>query len=141
MKKFFLTWGPVLAYGGLIYIQSAFPQAVPIGFPLDKIIHFFEFSLLGFFIIRSFLLTWNIGQWTAVFLAGTLAGLWGVLDEIHQSFVPARNASWGDGLADILGAFAGAAAFLWFGKYLYRRKLLYEKQSCEMAGNCPVAKG
>lgn len=136
MKKFFLNWGPVLLLGALIYFQSAFPSPVSIPFPLDKILHFLEFALLGFFTLRAVLLTWNLGQKAALLLAGSLAGLWGLLDEWHQSFVPLRQASWGDALADIAGAFAGAFLFLWVGKVLFRQKILYDSSGCPMTDSC-----
>ncbi len=141
MKKFFQSWGPVLAYAFLIYIQSSFPRPVAIPFPYDKIIHFFEFALLGFFVGRALLLNWNISQWAVVIIAGGLAGLWGILDELHQAFVPERMASLGDGIADFLGAYFGAIGYLLLGKLLYRKKALYPAAPCEFTGNCPGSGG
>ncbi len=40
-----------------------------------------------------------------------MASLYGISDEIHQSFVPMRDASEGDVPADIIGAFVGAVLF------------------------------
>lgn len=47
------------------------------------------------------------GGWIAV----ALSGLYGVIDEIHQSFVPGRVPSFGDVLADLSGAVL--ATMLW----------------------------
>lgn len=41
-------------------------------------------------------------------LAAGLATLYGVVDELHQSFVPGRSPSLGDVIADGVGAMAGA---------------------------------
>lgn len=40
--------------------------------------------------------------------AALLASMYGIVDELHQSFVPGRSASIADWLADSLGALAGA---------------------------------
>jgi VanZ family protein len=45
------------------------------------------------------------GVWALSFL---LATLYGVTDEVHQSFVPGRNPDWRDVVADGLGALLGA---------------------------------
>ena len=39
-----------------------------------------------------------------------LASLYGVSDEVHQAFVPFRNSSWLDWLADTVGAVLGVTA-------------------------------
>ena len=44
--------------------------------------------------------------------AALLAVLYGLGDEVHQSFVPGRDASVGDVVADAAGALLGAAAWV-----------------------------
>ena len=46
-----------------------------------------------------------------IVLAATL--IYGASDEIHQYFVPGRNASWTDWLADTLGGLIGGYVYLW----------------------------
>jgi VanZ family protein len=43
-------------------------------------------------------------------VAALLAVAYGAFDEVHQSFVPGRTASWLDLVADAVGASLGAAA-------------------------------
>jgi VanZ family protein len=42
-----------------------------------------------------------------------LASLYGVSDEVHQAFVPFRESSWLDWLADTVGAALGVTAMHW----------------------------
>src|SRR5687768_9543525 len=42
-----------------------------------------------------------------------ISALYGVSDELHQSFVPGRLASVGDFLKDVAGAVVGAVACAW----------------------------
>ena len=47
----------------------------------------------------------------SVFLTlGVAASLYGVTDEVHQLYVPFRESSWQDWLADVTGSTAGAVA-------------------------------
>ncbi len=46
-------------------------------------------------------------------LSAVSASLYGISDEIHQSFVPFREAEVADVIADILGAFSGVYLYQW----------------------------
>jgi VanZ family protein len=84
------------------------PDVGPLWFAgCDKILHFIEYFVLGIT-----LRYWARGG--KVLLAGGVG--YAVLDEFHQSFVPGREASVGDFIADALGLVAGyllAKRFLW----------------------------
>ena len=86
---------------------------VPEQFPLtDKIVHVFEYSLLGILVARALL---NTTPWTRriVFLVAIMVCfLYGLTDEYHQSFVPGRDSSIFDALADFFGANIGAGVYL-----------------------------
>jgi VanZ family protein len=76
----------------------------------DKIAHAFEYAGLGVFVAHAVLRTWPDRSRARLFsVAVLIAGAWGVLDEIHQAFVPGRSADVLDAVADVLGATAGAA--------------------------------
>ncbi len=95
-------WLLAFIHVGLIWsFSSRSGSEVGLPPPYDKAAHFFSFALLGFLFAKAF------GQARLGFL---LAALYGVIDEIHQSFVPLRDASFWDWLADVLGAYFGAGS-------------------------------
>ena len=49
-----------------------------------------------------------------VLLSMISASLYGISDEIHQSFVPARYGSFSDVIADMIGAVCGVAIYHWW---------------------------
>ena len=124
MVTVFRYWGPVCAYAGLIFYLSAqshpeeqLPSLVTLF--SDKVLHVIEYSVLGALFYRG--LRWGAkASWRpwAVTLAVLCTSLYGMSDEIHQSFVPFRESSWLDWVADTVGAGVGAAvmarlAILW----------------------------
>jgi VanZ family protein len=50
-----------------------------------------------------------------------ISSLYGVIDEIHQSFVPNRDCNVWDWAADTLGAFLGAGAALLVDRHMFRK--------------------
>lgn len=107
-------WGPVCGYAGLIFYlssQSHPDQDLPSFLDLfsDKVLHAVEYAVLGGLCYRAF--HWGTNEsWRhgAVPLAILLASLYGISDEVHQAFVPLRDSSWHDWLADTVGATLGA---------------------------------
>lgn len=107
---------PAAAYYAGIFLlsaQSRLPSVVSFRFS-DKLIHALTFAGFGVLLVWGFgrLLT---GRPRAAAWAAILAGAAGAgLDELHQMFVPLRNADVGDAAADVIGVLAavGAAALL-----------------------------
>lgn len=106
---------PVCAYAGLIFYLSSQPHpeddlpSFVLSFS-DKVLHVLEYAVLGGLCYRA--LRWGTNEsWgnLAVPLAVFFASLYGISDEIHQSFVPFRDSSWLDWVADTIGAAVGAA--------------------------------
>jgi VanZ family protein len=105
-----VRWPVVLLWMLLIFALSSIPSEVqqPGRLPVDKAAHLVEFGVLGF------LLTWMAGRRTSSTSAAVAAGIaltviYGATDELHQAFVPGRDPSLDDLLADVVGAVAGAA--------------------------------
>ena len=109
-KSFIFSWLPLIVYCLLIYIQSAHPspEELPSFKFMDKMLHFVAYGAMGILFYRAYqtLQIRNQRQWL-VFLSIVSASLYGISDEIHQYFVPARHASFSDVIADILGAVCG----------------------------------
>jgi VanZ family protein len=101
-----------LAYASLIFALSAranpLPFLPPELFLHDKLIHAAEYAVLGGLLAHAFQLV-GVRPQLALVAAVILASAYGASDEIHQSFVPGRDASAADWVADTLGAAIGAA--------------------------------
>lgn len=73
----------------------------------DKVLHF------GLYFVLGSTLAWGrdrSGRVVGHALLVVLGVLYGVTDEWHQSFVPGRDASFADWIADCIGVVAGYAA-------------------------------
>ena len=79
----------------------------------DKGVHFIEYGVLAALLSHAVRGTWPAWRALRVFAVAWFAAvLWGLLDEIHQAYVPGRVADGVDLLADSIGGFVGALAFL-----------------------------
>ncbi|MDF0673404.1 MAG: VanZ family protein [Nitrospira sp.] len=112
MTTFLRYWGPVCGYAGLIFYLSAqsHPEThVPfVTYFSDKVLHAVEYAVLGALCYRAIRGSGN-DSWgqVAIPAAILLTSLYGVSDEVHQAFVPFRESSWLDWLADTVGAALG----------------------------------
>ena len=77
----------------------------------DKLIHFTAYAVLGFLLQARGLITnrmYKMVEASSPPRPGILIGiLHGILDEIHQLYVPLREFSYFDMLANVLGVLAG----------------------------------
>jgi len=110
LKKFLFYWFPILIYCLLIFIQSSYPSTELIAdWPyIDKILHFAAYALLSTLFLRAFKTTRIKNNLKLVLILSVLFSFfYGISDEIHQYFVPYRNADLMDVLADLLGSIMG----------------------------------
>jgi len=80
----------------------------------DTSLHLMEYAGLGALCYRAF--RYAAGAWGGRYslpLAVLAASLYGVTDEVHQAFVPFREASGADWMADTVGAMLGAGSWRW----------------------------
>ena len=118
MKLFVRYWLPAVALCAVIFVQSCFatPDVLP-GWPFqDKVIHAGIYGLLAALWVRAFnTLASRRGRKRSLALIGiALATLYGLSDEWHQSFVPARTADAADLLADFIGSVIGSWIYIRF---------------------------
>lgn len=73
---------------------------------IRKYAHFIVYSVLGFLMALSFVLIWKENY--LIYLYSWLtASIYGVLDELHQHFVPGRGATLSDMGLDAISALVG----------------------------------
>lgn len=109
-------WGPVALYLGGITILSHQPSLTPPGGLPDWVYHGAEYGGLGLLLARALSGSPGIPAFSARWAALAGSAIFGVVDEVHQSFVPGRTSSARDVLADVAGASLaiGLAAILSF---------------------------
>lgn len=81
----------------------------------DKLAHFLAYGLLGVLLSRS-LRPMKVETWQRIILITALTTLYGISDEYHQSFVPGRDVSTLDVLADGMGGFLAAQVLYWWDR-------------------------
>ena len=116
LKRFLFYWFPLIIYCLAIYIQSDFPASEHIpSFELsDKLIHFLAYAVMGVLFYRAYqTLRIKDNLRLLILISIVSASLYGISDEIHQYYVPYRDASIFDAIANMLGAICGV--------YLYNR--------------------
>jgi VanZ family protein len=119
-----LAWAPAVAWAATIFMLSSQPRLPSLPGVGDKQGHAFTFGVLAVLCLAG--LTgarlWKVNR-SLVMGAFALAVLYGVSDEVHQSFVPGRTPDVEDLLADALGA-AVALGAAWASAILLRRRNL-----------------
>ena len=110
LHKFFIYWFPIIIYCLLIFIQSSHPsiESVPEWPYFDKGLHFVGYALLGALFLRAFKTSRIKNNVKLILIVSVLlSSLYGISDEIHQYFIPYRDADLMDILADTLGSIMG----------------------------------
>ena len=109
-----IAFAPALAYMGLITWLSSLPLTLPLpSIPMrDKIVHAIEYGILGLLCARALCTGFpGLRPRHALLAAALITALFGYLDELHQAFVPGRDASVYDLMADAVGAGLGVLAY------------------------------
>jgi VanZ family protein len=116
--RLLVYWGPVVGYAGMVFFLSAqsHPEeqlpSILVKDVNDKVLHAVEYAVLGGLCYQAF--RWGMsGQIAsrALLFAIVTASLYGMTDEVHQLFVPFRESSWQDWLADTIGAVIGSMSW------------------------------
>ena len=117
LRNFFIGWLPLIIYCLAIYIQSDYPSPakIPTFTFSDKILHFGAYGLLGILFFRAYeTLPLKANKTLLILLSIGSATLYGVSDELHQYFVPFREASIMDAVANTMGSICGVCFYhLW----------------------------
>lgn len=125
MTKFIKYWFPVIVYSGIIFYVSSIGK-VETPFKevfFDKILHFGEYFVYGFLMIRALVNTVDGFSFKfLLFFAFSLTVLYGISDEFHQSFVEGRSSSIYDVFADVVGGAIGCFVYPIITKLLKIKK-------------------
>ena len=104
------AWGAVAAWWVAMLLVTSVPgDMVPtlpdLGFRIDRVVHFGMYAVQGVLIARA------LGRRVpaVLLLAWLVLSVVGALDEVHQMWMPGREAEVGDWMMDTLGAGAGLA--------------------------------
>jgi VanZ family protein len=107
MKKV-LPFLPATLYYGLIFFLSSRSHTLDVPVPnFDKLAHGAAFSLLGFLLALGFFKSLHASLKMKILCAWLLGAGLGILDEIHQIFVPGRASDPLDATADAIGVGLG----------------------------------
>ena len=124
-RGFYIIAAAVIVFEVFLLSSRPLPEQVPKIPGMDKIFHFIVYAALSSAIFGSIIKSKNNHN-KALFISIFLSALYGLSDEFHQSFVPGRECSLLDLLADFLGAAFGAAISL---KSLIKRKFSAQRNS------------
>ncbi len=105
-----IGWGPAALWAAVLFLLSEWESpGLRLDSGADKLVHG------GLYLVFGLTLAW--GKWrtrararSAVLIL--VGAAYGLLDEWHQTLVPGRDASLGDGVADALGVLLGFMLFM-----------------------------
>lgn len=104
-----VAWSLALACAVVIFLLSSIPQLEHSGLPAGVAVveYVVEYALFSMLLSIAFGSRGFYGS-KSIFLASLL---YGVFDELHQFFVPGRDASMADVFADSIGCLIGVIAY------------------------------
>ncbi|MBN1637610.1 MAG: VanZ family protein [Ignavibacteriales bacterium] len=110
-KRIFFVYTPLVLYWIVLFIATSLStQSLPKPFVFsDKVAHLLAYLILSFFVTLTL---WAQEKFQLLkrryfFFTITIVFLYGVFDEIHQSFIPGRSCEFLDWVADATGAIIG----------------------------------
>jgi len=125
-RSFLIYHLPALLYAAAIIVLSSIPQFKPphVGFlPTDKLAHFAEYAIFAYLTFRSVShLGRRFAGVRAVLVSALFLTVFAAGDELHQHFIPGRQADVYDLIGDLLGGFV-VLAHLWRRSAKDRRAL------------------
>lgn len=123
-QRILIYWIPVLIWAGFIFYLSDISGlrggfSTPVEIVLRKIAHAGEFGFLAIFVLLLLTKGYSVELKKSVMISLLLVALYALSDELHQSFVAARDGNFKDVTVDILGAYI----FLHLAVFVMKRKI------------------
>ena len=103
-------WGVAIGYAVSLFVLSSIPsEEIPVGMPLhaDKVAHAIAYAILALLFCRA----WRAPTRKALVFTAILCTAYGILNEAQQSFIPGRECSGWDAVANAFGA--SVTTLLW----------------------------
>lgn len=113
------AWVTVFVWLAFVEVLTSLPgSALPTFSSLppwtDKVVHFCMYGMLGALLARVGVLeNWSRRR---MIMTVVMVSLFGVLDELHQLFIPGRVAGVGDWVMDTSGSATGFAVLRWVAR-------------------------
>ena len=109
-NKKLLVYTPLVAYWIILFIATTLPAtSMPSFGVVDKVNHLLAYFILAILLFLTLLFQQKVplSLNKAAAYALIICSLYGMLDEVHQIFIPGRSAEFLDFLADACGALLG----------------------------------
>lgn len=127
---------PAVGYAALIFALSSMTLDIEELRPVltfDKLLHLAEYYILGYLLMRAFATSGVPWLAASPVAAAILVGsAYGLSDEIHQVFVPGRDASPVDFLFDAAGVSLAAFTYPWVRRRLGPVRALEDRIEAEV---------
>ncbi|GHT89287.1 antibiotic resistance protein VanZ [Spirochaetia bacterium] len=124
--KIVLKIPALLVVTGIWVLSSQSILPVPKGIlGFDKFQHLIAYLVLaGTFACWFFPTQWQFHRLRTFLLIVLVSSLYGVIDEVHQFYVPGRNCNVWDWMADTIGALLGAGTAALFERIVKKRPFI-----------------
>lgn len=96
-------WIPAALYAGFIFYVSSIPSPVPTVSVDLSVLHVPMFFVLSYVVVRAVSAPARDWNRAAIIAAIAFTAAYGVIDEVHQLYVPGRTLSYLDICFDLLG--------------------------------------
>jgi VanZ family protein len=111
-RPLLILWGPFVLALAVVYWLSSLSRVPGADYVWDKLLHTIGYVGLGVLALRAFHGGLVRPRLRPTLLAAVTVIAWGISDEFHQSFVPGRDASALDVVADAVGMTLAVLAVL-----------------------------
>ncbi|MCK9425558.1 MAG: VanZ family protein [Ignavibacteriaceae bacterium] len=119
-NKNIAVYAPLIAYWIVLFLATTLPTTkIPHTGINDKIEHLLGYFLLAFLLSNTlyFQNKNKIFKKFPISIALLIVALYGIVDEVHQYFIPGRLCDFYDWTADVTGALAAGVMYFMVKKY------------------------
>lgn len=134
MKKILFFLPPILWMALIFFLSGrqkvAITDSYAVSFLIFKTFHIIEYATLFILLFRGFRNATDFSAFKSALVSLFIVMIYGITDEIHQSFIPTREARVRDGIIDSIGGGVGWIIVT----ILIRQKSAILKKSVKLLG-------